>query len=93
VTDLPEGIGGLFHLLGEGVDREVALGHGVELLPSTMARGSLFAWNRASTETYSARASWLGSIDGTVHPATDAGVRLGPGGISRARGLCAIDVP
>jgi hypothetical protein len=32
-------------------------------------------------------------IDGTVHPATDAGVRLGPGGISRARGLRAVDVP
>ena len=95
MADFPEGIGGVLHPLGVGVDGEVALGHAVEFLPKNDSARLFVRLEQGLDGDEQIR--FHGEvenliIDGAIHPATDAGIRLRPRGVSRARVLRAIDV-
>jgi len=100
VTNLPEHISGVLHLLSIGVDEEVTLGHGVELLLEDDSTRLLVCLEQGLNGDVQGMRILIGLhgevedgvIDEAVHPTTDAGVGLRPRGVSRARGLRAINV-
>ena len=100
VADLPERISGALHLLGVGVDGEVALGQVVELLLEDDGAGLLVRLEQGLDGDVQ-RACILiglhgevedGVFNGAIHPAANASVGLRPRGISRACGRRAVDV-
>jgi hypothetical protein len=100
VTDLPESISSALHLLGVGVDGEVALGQVVELLLEDDGAGLLVCLKQGLDGDPQSACILCrlhgevedGVVDGAVYPAANAGVRLGPQGVSRARSRRTIDV-
>ena len=100
MADFPKGISGVLRPLGVGIDGEIALGHAVEFLPENDSARLLvrleqgFDGDEQGTRIlirfHGAVENLI--IDGAVHPTTDAGIRPGPRGVSRACVLSAIDV-
>ena len=100
VADLPKCISGALHLLGVGVDGEVALRQVEELLLEDDGVGLLIRLEQSLDGDVQGASVLIGLhgevedgvVDGAVHPAADAGVRLGPQRVSRTGGRCAVDV-
>ena len=100
MADLPERISGALHLLGVGVDGEVALGQVVELLLEDDGAGLLVRLEQRLDGDVQCAGILIGLhgevedrvFNGAVHPAANAGVGLRPRGVSRARGRRAVDV-
>jgi hypothetical protein len=100
VTDLPEGVSGALHLLGVGVDGEIALGQAVELLLENDGAGFLVRLEQGLDGDIECAGVLIGLhgevedgvFDGIVHPAANASVGLRPRGVSRTGVSSAVDV-
>ena len=90
----------MLHLLRVGVDREIALGHAVELLPKDDRPRLLVRLEQGLDGDVQSSRVLIGLhgevedgvVAGAVHPTTDVGVGLRPRGASWARVLRAVDV-
>ena len=88
-------------LLGVGVDKEVALEHAVEFLAEDDGARFLVSLEQSLDGDVEGAGVVVGVfhgeveeriIDGAVHPAANAGIRLRPCWVSRMRGQRAVDV-